>query len=207
MDYTGQNTGVGSLSLLQGIFPTQESNWGLLHCRWILYQLSYWGSLWNRKQDPNSIFGLFLFHPVSGRWRGWICPFCAPSLSHLPPHTGFSHEMLLPQGLDTLGLSGFICNPFPGPLHSWRLSTVQASASSLFSFQFYVFIYYFCLHWAFVAGTRATPCCSEWDSHCSGFYFGAQALELGLRSCGTWGSVAPRHVKSPPTWGQTIGRW
>ena len=24
-----------------GIFPTQESNWGLLHCRWILYQLSY----------------------------------------------------------------------------------------------------------------------------------------------------------------------
>ena len=37
----GQNTGVGSLSFLQGIFPTQESNWGLLHCRWILYQLSY----------------------------------------------------------------------------------------------------------------------------------------------------------------------
>ena len=37
----GQNTGVGSLSLLQGIFPTQESNRGLLHCRWILYQLSY----------------------------------------------------------------------------------------------------------------------------------------------------------------------
>ena len=32
-----QNTGVGSLSLLQGIFQTQESNWGLLHCRKILY--------------------------------------------------------------------------------------------------------------------------------------------------------------------------
>ena len=40
----GQNTGVGSLSLLQGIFPTQGSNLGLLHCRRILYQLSYWGS-------------------------------------------------------------------------------------------------------------------------------------------------------------------
>ena len=39
------NTGVDSLSLLQGIFPTQESNWGLQHCRWILYQLSYQGSL------------------------------------------------------------------------------------------------------------------------------------------------------------------
>ena len=39
-----KNTGVGSLSLLQGIFPIQESNWGLLHCRQILYQLSYQGS-------------------------------------------------------------------------------------------------------------------------------------------------------------------
>ena len=50
-----KNTGVGSLSLLQGIFPTQESNQGLLHCRWILYQLSYQGS-------PNSVQG-FLFFP------------------------------------------------------------------------------------------------------------------------------------------------
>ena len=40
----GQNTGVGSLSLLQGIFPTQGSNQGLPHCRQILYQLSYQGS-------------------------------------------------------------------------------------------------------------------------------------------------------------------
>ena len=40
----GWNTGVGSLSLLQGIFPTQVSNSGLPHCRWILYQLSYQGS-------------------------------------------------------------------------------------------------------------------------------------------------------------------
>ena len=40
----GQNTGVGSLSLLQRIFPTQGLNPGLLHCRWILYQLSHKGS-------------------------------------------------------------------------------------------------------------------------------------------------------------------
>ena len=39
-----KNTGVGSLFLLQWIFPTQESNQGLLHCRWILSQLSYQGS-------------------------------------------------------------------------------------------------------------------------------------------------------------------
>ena len=36
----GQNTGVGRLALLQGIFPTQRSNPGLPHCRQILYQLS-----------------------------------------------------------------------------------------------------------------------------------------------------------------------
>ena len=36
-----KNTGVGSLSLRQQIFPTQELNRGLLHCRWILYQLFY----------------------------------------------------------------------------------------------------------------------------------------------------------------------
>ena len=40
----GHNTGVGSLSLLQGIFPTQGLNSGLPHCRWILYQLSHKGS-------------------------------------------------------------------------------------------------------------------------------------------------------------------
>ena len=37
----GQNTGEGSLSLLQRIFPTQGSNPGLLHCGQILYQLSH----------------------------------------------------------------------------------------------------------------------------------------------------------------------
>ena len=48
-------TGEGSLSLLRGIFPTQELNRGLLHCRPILYQLSFEGS--PRKQDvgPESV--------------------------------------------------------------------------------------------------------------------------------------------------------
>ena len=45
------NTGVASLSLLQGVFPTQESSQGLLHCRRILYQLSHQGS-------PSYITGL-----------------------------------------------------------------------------------------------------------------------------------------------------
>ena len=41
----GQNAGLGSLSLLQRIFPTQGSNTGLPHCRQILNQLSHKGSL------------------------------------------------------------------------------------------------------------------------------------------------------------------
>ena len=50
------NTGVGSLSLLQQIFPTQELNQGLLHCRRILYQLSYDGSI--ASVGPVQIAGL-----------------------------------------------------------------------------------------------------------------------------------------------------
>ena len=43
-----QNTGVGSLFLVQGIFPTQGSNPGLLHCRQIPYQLSHREALINQ---------------------------------------------------------------------------------------------------------------------------------------------------------------
>ena len=38
-----KKSGVRSLSLLQQTFLTRESNWGLLHCRWIFYQMSYQG--------------------------------------------------------------------------------------------------------------------------------------------------------------------
>ena len=43
-DFPGKDTGVGCHFFLQGIFPIQGSNLGLLHCRQILYQLSYKGS-------------------------------------------------------------------------------------------------------------------------------------------------------------------
>ena len=58
--------GVGSLFLLQGIFLTQESNQGLLHCRQILYQLSYQGPL-----NINLLKAILYF---LGRRRGeeWI---------------------------------------------------------------------------------------------------------------------------------------
>ena len=41
LNFPGENTGGGCHSLLQGIFVTQESNPGLLHCRQILYRLSH----------------------------------------------------------------------------------------------------------------------------------------------------------------------
>ena len=54
-DSPGKNTGVGCHVLLQGIFPTQELNRSLLHCRQILYQLSYQG-------NPPAIL-LLVIHP------------------------------------------------------------------------------------------------------------------------------------------------
>ena len=50
-DSPGKNTRVGCHALLQAIFPTQGSKPGLLHCRWILYQLSYQGSPRERLQS------------------------------------------------------------------------------------------------------------------------------------------------------------
>ena len=53
----GQYTGVGSLSLLQGIFPTQGLNPGLPHCRWLLYQLSHRGAqeYWSGQPVPSPV--------------------------------------------------------------------------------------------------------------------------------------------------------
>ena len=83
MDYNspwnspGQNTAVGSCYLLQGIFPTQGSNPGLLHCRKIPYQLSYQGSPKDWK-------------------RGWKTCLGTPSLSsflwdHSDPTNAYCH--------------------------------------------------------------------------------------------------------------------
>ena len=66
----GQNTGVGSLSLLQGMFPTQGSNPGLPHCRWILYQLSH-------KVSPRILEWVdYPFSSKSSRPRNWTRVSC-----------------------------------------------------------------------------------------------------------------------------------
>ena len=58
-----KNTRVGSLSLFQQIFPTQKSTQGLLHCRWILYQLSY-----------HQILLKFGFLYPLDYWKIWLLP-------------------------------------------------------------------------------------------------------------------------------------
>ena len=55
-DFPDQNPGAGSLSFLQGLFPTQGLNPGLSHCRRILYQVSHKGSPTNFVGEVNQIF-------------------------------------------------------------------------------------------------------------------------------------------------------
>ena len=66
----GQNTGVGSISLLQGIFPIQGQNPDLPHCRQILYQLSHQRSPWEK--------------------RIWLKSACDPQWHVTPSHTQHS---------------------------------------------------------------------------------------------------------------------
>ena len=72
-----KNTGVGSLSLLQRIFPTQKLNQGLLYCRWILYQLSYEGS---EAPYKSSLRGL-THHPGEVPSKFGVSPLKSPVLA------------------------------------------------------------------------------------------------------------------------------
>ena len=97
-----KNTGVGSLSFLQGILLTQELNQGLLHCGRILYQLSYQGSPDNTYLGQNSlenaekcmhtnrhtqrIAGKFIFHgwPLLAFLNLPFCLLCENMNDRLP---------------------------------------------------------------------------------------------------------------------------
>ena len=109
----GQNTGVGSRSLLQGIFPTHGSNPGLLHCRQILYQLNHqrsprileWVAYpfscrspwpWNRTRVSCITGGFFTSWATREAHVVWPChmrrttersPKCQKSMEKLPQGT------------------------------------------------------------------------------------------------------------------------
>ena len=88
----GQNTGGGSLSLLQGIFPTQGSNPGLLHCRQILYQLSHKGSpsRGKRHTSGDDIVWAPGFRWIWGHWLVNKLPSFAPAdCGYLLPSKAF----------------------------------------------------------------------------------------------------------------------
>ena len=59
-DSPGKNTGVGCHSLLQGLFPTQGSNLGLPHCRWITHHLSYQESPANHIKNADVFFTVII---------------------------------------------------------------------------------------------------------------------------------------------------
>ena len=81
---SGKNAGMCSLSILQGIFPTQISNPGLQHCRWILYHLSHWDPLgeerggWMKQRGLEFILKYlkFPFH-VQDTFFSTLTPFCS----------------------------------------------------------------------------------------------------------------------------------
>ena len=98
MDSPNKNTRVGCRVLLQGIFLTQGSNPSLLHCRWILFQLSYQGSL-NPQSPP--------FWPC-GRRLASLTPWGAKYVS-------------VPSGSGCILLYPLLCNLERGLL--WASST------------------------------------------------------------------------------------
>ena len=90
-DSPGQNTGVGSHSLLQGIFLTHGSNPGLPHCRHILYQLSHQGR--SKILEVGSLSLLQWIFPTQESNRGLL--HCRQILYQLKDIMwGFSHHML-----------------------------------------------------------------------------------------------------------------
>ena len=69
LNFPGQNTGVGDYCLLQGIFPTQQSNLGFLHCRQILYHLSHQGG------PPSRLRVVITYENVSSCWKVQKLPY------------------------------------------------------------------------------------------------------------------------------------
>ena len=101
MDYTApgilqQTTGLGSLSLLQGIFPTQGSNPGLPHCGRILYQLSHKGSHELRDQDKhleNVILNYFDSCSVQFSSVAQSCPTLRDPMNCSTPGLPVHHQL------------------------------------------------------------------------------------------------------------------
>ena len=121
----GKNTGVSCQSLLQGIFPNQGSNPGILHHRQILYQLCHMRSFFvyfNRKVIVLQYYGGFC-HALTWISHGCTCvPHCEHP-SHIPPHP------------ISLGCRSALA--FSAPFHSSNLDWSSLSHMVTYMFQCY----------------------------------------------------------------------
>ena len=139
----GQNTGMGNLALLQWTSSTQGLKWGLLHCRRILYQLSYQGSpLVPLESHITSLSSSFFHSHATLLWvllyitelLAWINILIHPTLGQNPSLTPYSpnNKLLHPLALNPwwnpacLSTNGFPANQaLPGcisPLCLWAAS-------------------------------------------------------------------------------------
>ena len=95
----GQNTGVGSCSLLQGTFPTQGLNPGLPHCRQILYQLSHSGKHKHTGVGSLSLLQwIFLTQELNRSLLHCKWILLPTELSGKPWSSHYGHPMVNPEG-------------------------------------------------------------------------------------------------------------
>ena len=80
-NFPGKSTGVGCHFLLQEIFPTQESNLGLPHCRQMLYHLSHQGSPLDYKGNPSALSFYLSFFLRQGLGGGKMTGLSSKSTS------------------------------------------------------------------------------------------------------------------------------
>ena len=109
-DSPGKNTGVGCHALLQGIFLTQESNQGLLHCRWIPYQLSHHGSPQSQAMDTQTSWTSTSQSWELVRAQGGLGGGPGPRLCM----AGVAEHMEAPSPRGLLGVADELAFSFPG---------------------------------------------------------------------------------------------
>ena len=134
----GQNTGVGSLSLLQGIFPTQGLSQGLLHCRQILYLLipgrQDWRVMLLTKEVITNRVSLFGFNSglrlMVGR-RGFGYEFSMCPEPKTPLHPNLSESSLM---LGWLGVERWPSVGLPTQQASLSLKLTKDHKSTLWSY-------------------------------------------------------------------------
>ena len=119
-----QNTGVGSRSLLQGIFPIQGLNPGLPHCRWILYQLKHKGSPWIKWLQWEVLTITYLFYFICTLFKRKVtrapkkCIQCPDMLVFIPQWKSNNSRKMSESGLRGQK-SGLWWYTHPNPWNLW----------------------------------------------------------------------------------------